>query len=386
MKKILWIAPYPYELAKGEKGYGRHPGPWITELAKEISKFTQLTIVNWSKKVDNIEKFRTENIDYIFVQSPKVRYDLLLLFKVRISKMTGYLEKIKSGFDLIHVHGTEHQYEAVAQRLGRPYIISIQGLINLCLKYHTNKFSTSYANWVLSSLYERFGIKKSKYFFCRTIVDTGFVRTLNPKAKIFTNWEIIREEFFTDLFCCKKRNLLFIGGTNYFKGLRETLRCLSLLKKRGYKIRLRICGSGNKDEIERVLRTEQLEIVTEDINFVGYQSVQQLAKIFKDSFCLIHPSYMENSPNSICEAQVAGLPVVASDVGGVGSLITEGLTGLLVNRYDHTGLADQVCRLLNDEELYRRISEKSRSVGRRRHNREKIVRDTLKVYLDLIGD
>jgi glycosyltransferase involved in cell wall biosynthesis len=232
-------------------------------------------------------------------------------------------------------------------------------------------------------MYERSGIKRSKNFFCRTKWDSGYVRSLNPDAKIFHNWELIREDFFADNYNERSKNLLFLGGTNHFKGFKETLRCLDVLKKRGYDMRLRICGYGQEDEVVRFLRANYLNIPLQDIDFLGFQPADKLANLFKDSFCMIHPSYMDNSPNSICEAQVSGLPVIASKVGGVSSLIKNEVTGLFVNRYDHLGLTDQICRLLNDINLYRTISDNSKNVARKRHNRETIVGNTLKTYNEL---
>jgi glycosyltransferase involved in cell wall biosynthesis len=148
-------------------------------------------------------------------------------------------------------------------------------------------------------------------------------------------------------------------------------------------MKLRLCGHGNKADVDRFIRKNHLNLCSHDIEFVGYQSAQQIAGLFKDSFCLIHPSYMDNSPNSVCEAQVSGLPVIATDVGGVGSLITDNETGMLVKRYDAAGLADKVCRLAEDKSLYRCISEKSRSLARERHNRRKIVDNTIEIYHQL---
>ena len=84
------------------------------------------------------------------------------------------------------------------------------------------------------------------------------------------------------------------------------MRCLELLKRRGYNMKLRICGHGDEKEIYEFANTEKLYISTQDIEFLGYQNSGELAQTFKNSFCMIHPSYMDNSPNSICEAQVSG--------------------------------------------------------------------------------
>jgi glycosyltransferase involved in cell wall biosynthesis len=145
-------------------------------------------------------------------------------------------------------------------------------------------------------------------------------------------------------------------------------------------MKLIVCGAGKREEVQNFISREKLDLPAENIKLMGYQSSSQLKKLFKKSFCMIHPSYMDNSPNSVCESQIAGLPVVAAKVGGVDSLIKDQETGLLVNRYDHKGLSNQISRLLEDGRLYRKISENSREVARTRHDREKIVSNTMNIY------
>jgi len=65
---------------------------------------------------------------------------------------------------------------------------------------------------------------------------------------------------------------------------------------------------------------------------LGSLEVNEMVEAMKISRFMVHPSYIDNSPNSICEAQILGLPVVATNVGGVESLIENGKTGLLIDR------------------------------------------------------
>jgi glycosyltransferase involved in cell wall biosynthesis len=358
-----------------------HPAPWITELAEEIKNKVDLTIINYSHQSEKeVDEFERDGIHFVFIRTPRFRYDLLTLYRLRLKWFLDYLSKKRCDFDLIHVHGTEHQYEYIAERLGVPYIISIQGIINLCRPFYTNKLSPMYVGWYLTSGHEKTGIKKAKYFFCRTHWDTQFVKELNPEAEIFHNWEIIREDFFEDLHNPASRTLVFMGGTSLFKGIREALRCLYVLKSEGIKFRLQICGRGQWGEISPFVKENCLNIDREDIEFLGFLTAKELSVVFRNSFCLLHPSYMDNSPNSVCEAQVAGLPVVASNVGGVSSLIEDGKTGLLVKRYDYKNLANQVMRLTNDKNLYESISQNARTVARKRHHRDTIVSKTLDAY------
>jgi len=386
MKKILWLASYPYTLFTNNLNISVHPAPWITELAHAIKGKTHLTIASHSPHLGNdFEEFERGNIRFIFVKAPKLNINLLTFYMLRIRRLYRYLANIKHEFDLIHVHGTEHQYEYVAQKLCLPYIVSIQGLISLCKDYFPQKISRDYIGWHIISEFEKIGLKRAKYFSCRTHWDSAFVKRLNPKAKIFFNWELLRKEFFHDSFNQESDNLLFMGGTNRFKGIREALLAMDLLKSKGYSFKLQICGHGCWEQLAPFIRKNGFNIHRNDIIFFGPLDAKQLADAFAKTFCLIHPSYMDNSPNSICEAQVAGLPVVASNVGGVKSLIENGQTGLLVDRYDHTELANQVINLKENPKIYQYISHNSRLVARQRHQKKTIVERTINAYSQVLS-
>ena len=57
------------------------------------------------------------------------------------------------------------------------------------------------------------------------------------------------------------------------------------------------------------------------IKCIGFKNEQELKNLISTSDLFIHPSYIDNSPNSICEAQILGLPVIACNVGGISSII-----------------------------------------------------------------
>src|SRR5204863_5373655 len=80
------------------------------------------------------------------------------------------------------------------------------------------------------------------------------------------------------------------------------------------------------------------------------------------------PSRFEGLCLAVIEAQAAGVPVVATPVGGIRDTVVEGETGLLVPVGDPAGLAAAVCRLLDDAELAARVAAEARSRVRERYS------------------
>lgn len=381
--KVLWLAPFPYIDEKMS-----HPAPWIISLAKAlVGSGIELTILNYNSKIkEEVVKKDFEGIHLIYVKTPKLKKDLLTLYRLRIDIMKRYLQTVIDSYDLLHIHGSEHQYEVMAIDLKIPTLISIQGIISEVIKIIPISSNLKiYIEWKISSLYEKKYLSEYQYFSCRTHWDTNYIKSMNTNAKIYNIWEMIREDFFEDHFSNEKTNILFVGGKNPIKGLIELLQAFdkSLQKK---DLKLIILGNCEVNDVNNIIIKYNLSTI--DINNIdcrGLQDVQGMITAYEESFCLVHPTYIDNSPNSVCEAQLAGLPVIATNVGGVASLIEDGETGLLIGR-ESKEIEYAVDRLLNDDGLKDHISQKSRDVARRRHDPDQILRQTLDMYNDILSD
>jgi glycosyltransferase involved in cell wall biosynthesis len=96
-------------------------------------------------------------------------------------------------------------------------------------------------------------------------------------------------------------------------------------------------------------------------------------------------SNWEGFPRSILEAMRAGLPVVASDVGGVRESVEDGATGFVVPRGDVDRLADRMRRLIESSALRSRFGSAGRARYERHFTFERMLADTWSVYLESIG-
>jgi len=118
--------------------------------------------------------------------------------------------------------------------------------------------------------------------------------------------------------------------------------------------------------------------------FTGFR--QDLANVFDALDVLALTSYNEGLPVTIIEAMTAGLPVVATDVGGVSELVEEGVTGFLIPEGDSEALADRLIRLVDDPDAGGRMGAEGRRRAVRRFAKDRLVRDMVAIYDDLLGD
>ena len=64
----------------------------------------------------------------------------------------------------------------------------------------------------------------------------------------------------------------------------------------------------------------------------------------------VHTAYIENSPNSICEAQIIGMPIISTMVGGIATLVRNGIDGDLLPANDPWLLANAIVELSKDKD------------------------------------
>ena len=98
----------------------------------------------------------------------------------------------------------------------------------------------------------------------------------------------------------------------------------------------------------------------------------------------ICPSSIENSPNSLGEAQLTGVPCIASYAGGIPDFAAGGAA--LLYRFEETEmLAAHVCSVFRDPELAEKLSAAAAKAAAERHNRDTICEEMMRIYREIAG-
>ena len=386
--KILWLAPWPHPLDAAA-----HPVPWVGALADLVRQLpgVELTVLHWTAKIGApVERFERDGIHFIYLKVPSVRVDILTLYRRRIAVVAAYLRQHCQQYDLLHLHGSELQLPAMTAELPVPQLLTVQGLVSQYPPFVPSRESWLKLLWTLAGYYERRYLPAIHHFSCRTHWDRAQVQRLSPGCTVHHNWEVIRPAFFRLLPAAAlapsgRPQVVFMGGDQVMKGFREVLAALDILRQQ-IDVKLVIAGRVSADVVQAAVKRLGLHHVgPADVECRGLLSANELSQLFGESLCLCHPSYVDNSPNSVCEAQVAGLPVVAADVGGVLSLIEDETTGLLCTLHP-ASIAEQTLRLHHDPALWQRLASQAAAVARQRHAPAVIVARTLATYEEVLTD
>lgn len=161
----------------------------------------------------------------------------------------------------------------------------------------------------------------------------------------YKKWEKKHTPFFSS------KNILFFGRITPYKGLEVLLRSFPLIKKKVPEAKLIIAGSGNLKQYGKLLRD-----CSDDIQIVNrWIPEEDVASFFEQARLVVLP-YTEATQSGIVPIAYAfGLPVVATDTGGLREQVIHGKTGYLVPPGDPNSMAEACIKLLQEEETARKM-------------------------------
>lgn len=182
------------------------------------------------------------------------------------------------------------------------------------------------------------------------------------------------------------RAVLFVGRLSAPKGIYDLFDAVPRVIERHPEARLVLVGVAESDAMEPVIRAEaERRGIAPRIAFLGSLEGRSKAAAFVTSQMIVVPSWTEGFPLVIPEAMAAGLPVIATAVGAIPDFVKDGEDGFLIAPKDPRMLADRICRLLDDEGLRRRISERVRARAPREFAIEVGCRKVADVARDVLG-
>ncbi len=158
-------------------------------------------------------------------------------------------------------------------------------------------------------------------------------------------------------FCDDKLNIVFMGRLEFRKGINYLLKAFQEIKSQMPNTRLIICGPGTR--LRKRYETWVKDVRLHDVIFTGMVSYEQQPSYYRtaDIFCAPATS-RESFGMILLEAMATGRPIVATNIEGFASVVTDGEEGLLVPPMTVRPLADGLLTLLNDKQLRLQMGQK----------------------------
>jgi glycosyltransferase involved in cell wall biosynthesis len=160
------------------------------------------------------------------------------------------------------------------------------------------------------------------------------------------------------------------------------LRVARMLAAQRPRVRFVVVGNGQLGE--QLQAHEDARALGDRLIWAGFRRDMQAVCFASD--VVILTSDNEGTPVSLIEAQAAAVPVVGTDVGGVRSAVSDGVTGLLAAPDEERRLADAVARILDDRDMARDLGRSGRKHALRSFAIERLVDDLDRLYRGLVAD
>lgn len=331
------------------------------------------------------------------------------------------LEKIQP--DVVHVWGTEYEHFIEATKIMEQrglldrYIVSIQGLVSIIDQYYCfalpekiRKKKTLYELIRHTSIEDGHrslhnrgkkevdGLKIARNCIGRTDWDRAIVRQYNRNMHYYRCNEILRKSFYEnswDYENCEKHSVVFSQSSYILKGFHVLLDAIAIVKTFYPDVKAYAVGDSPfafERWIDRIKRYSFVDYLGEkivkygledNIVFVGHLDENQMLNHYKRGNVFVCASGIENSSNSVGEAMMLGMPIVASDVGGIKTFITHEKNGILYQSDSANMLADGIIRLFDEADKAISIGKEAKKVADEVFNPNENTSNMISIYEQL---
>lgn len=325
--RIAWISEYPIEWMNDAPDEIRklpkhHPATWLRVLSAEFSSCAgiDLHVIALRNNIKENHSFVVDRVTFHVLKVPRY-FRTPSFFLVDTWVIKKKLREIQP--DMVHAWGSERGAALVASRLGYPYLVTMQGILSW---YRQLIRFEAYDRF--TAILEELALRRARFVTTECTFAARYLSGRYPRASIIQaehapNW----------LFHNVQRRpqtepirFIFVGTPGFRKGTDLLLLALNQLVS-DFDFELIIVGGGGEflSAISQQLDSRMLKRVKIIPGLPPEGVAEELAR----ATILLLPTRADTSPNAVKEAVVAGVPVVASAIGGVVDYVIPGLNGFV---------------------------------------------------------
>lgn len=293
-------------------------------------------------------------------------------YLARLLAQMRHLSRTKP--DVVHAQGVERESGLVAALSRRPSLLTMHGNFRAIAKSLNSKFPDYY--WINSRM-ESFIVPRVDGVLCISNYTREQVKPLNPNTWLLPNPSVA--SYFQTTPKPVNGRIVCLGTIDARKNQLLLIEACDRLIARGIDFHVQFWGPIPS---QRPYSNRFLEMIGQRpwASYEGNADIADIPRIIGSARVLVLPSLEDNCPMVVIEAMSLGVPVVATNVGGIPDLVSHGENGLLFDSNDLHELADAIYTVLSDETVAERLSRNGREIAMRRFHPDAVAAEHTRIY------
>lgn len=372
----MMIGPFPTERSRLDGGVAAA----TTYLSEALAEEPEVELLGVRIAGNREAAPATSSFNWPLVNLPLGRFSLSTLYRIQKRTLRRHIVDFKP--DIVHGQGADLAgYLAI--RSGRPCVVTVHGLLAECAKFQTN-FTERIRAKLSARLTERSTIRRAEHLIAISPYVARYYRgEISGRVHHIPN--AVARKFFDVVRSPESGRLLYAGRISNGKGLPELFQAMSRIRASG--LQLVLAGANRDPAYGELLRSLIADLdLGNRVRFAGLLQEAELIEEFRRAAALILPSHQETAPMVIQQAMAAGLPVIATEVGGIPSQIEHGVTGLMYRPGDHVQLAAHIERLVGNEDVAAHMSRAAKGVAELRFSASSVAKATIAAYRAVLSE
>jgi glycosyltransferase involved in cell wall biosynthesis len=380
MIRVALVGPYPLDTSRVNGGLEASFASLVEGLA--CTRDVEPHVITFVPGLDRPQRSTVGGVGVDYLPGIR-RLGTLTLYARERRRLADAFRTLRP--EIVHAQDTlRYGYACLKTERRAPVVVSVHGLVRPSVKYMSRR-GDRLRMGIAGVALEQYCIRNARYIVQPTRYPEYHFGS-EIRGRIVDVGNPVPDRFFSAEWSPEPGRILFVGAVSPLKRPLDVVNAMPMVLGAVPAAHVRIAGDAVDSSYAAHVRARVRALGLDSrVALLGALASEEVLEEYRRASVLVLPSGQETSPMVIGEAMAAGVPVVATRVGGVPYLVEDGATGYLVNVGDVHGLATRFAEVLKDRERQAALGTAGRAKAERCFRANRVAARVRDVYLDALG-